>query len=68
MSGTLGVSPIREVGVVGVSRLARSVRVRIGIVRRRGGLAAPAAVPLAIAVTTGVVWATVAMASAWVAA
>ena len=68
MSGTLGIAPIREVGVVGALRLARTVRVRIGVVHRRGGLAIPVAVPLAVAVTTGIVWATVAAASAWVAA
>ena len=66
MSGTLGITPIREVGVVGVLRVARSIRVRVGVVHRRGGLAAPVAVPLAIVVTTGVVWMTVIAASGWV--
>lgn len=71
MSGTLGIAPIREIreiGVVGVLRLARSVRVRVGAVYRRGGLSAPVAVPIAIGVTTVVVWVTVAAASSWVSA
>ncbi|MCZ3387913.1 MAG: hypothetical protein LH645_02050 [Actinomycetia bacterium] len=68
MSGTLGIAPIREVGVVGVLRLARSVRVHFGVVHRRGGLSVPAAVPIAIVVTTVVVWVTVAAATGWVTA
>ncbi len=68
MSGTLGISPIREVGVVGVLRVARSVRWRIGKIHRRGGLTSQVAVPVAVALTTAVVWVTVAGASSWVSA
>ena len=59
MSGTLGISPIREVGVVGVMRAARFLRGRLETLRRRGGLTLPLAVPVAVAVTGAVVWVTV---------
>ncbi len=65
MSGTLGISPIREVGVVGLLRVARTVRWRVGTLRRRGGLTTPVAVPVAIVLTTAVVWITVVGASSW---
>jgi hypothetical protein len=68
MSGTLGISPIREVGVVGVMRAARFLRGRVEMLRRRGGLTPPLAVPVAVAVTGAVVWATVTLASSWVGA
>ena len=68
MSGTLGVSPIREGGVVVVSRLVRSVPGYVGTLRRRGGLTVPVAVPVAIAVTVTVVWMTVTLAGIWIAA
>ena len=68
MSGTMGISPIREVGVVGVLRVARSVRWRVRNLRRRGGLTTPVAVPVAFALTTAVVWATVVGASSWISA
>jgi hypothetical protein len=66
MSGTLGIAPIREVGVVGVMRLARAIRVHVRAVRRRGGLPLPVAVPVAIVVTAVVVRVTVMVASGWV--
>ena len=69
MSGTLGTAPIREIrdiGVVGVTRLVSSVRGRLRTVRHRGGLAVHVAVPVAVLVTAAVVWATVAAASTWV--
>lgn len=68
MSGTLGISPIREVGVVGVMRAARFLRGRVETLRRRGGLTLPLAVPVAVAVTGAVVWVTVTLASSWVGA
>lgn len=68
MSGTLGVSPLRAVRVAGVLRVARSVRGRVGVLHRRGGLPVVIAVPVAIAVTATVVWVTVALASSWVTA
>ena len=68
MSGTLGISPIRVVGVVGVMRSARFLRGRVEALRRRGGLALPLAVPVAVAVTATVVWVTVTLASSWVGA
>jgi hypothetical protein len=68
MSGTLGVSPLRAFGVAGVLRVGRSARERVAVLRRRGGLPVVLAVPVAIAVTTSVVWVTVALASSWVSA
>lgn len=66
MSGTLGITPIRQVGALAVARLGRSVGGRIATTRHRGGLATHVAVPVAIAFTALVAWATVAMASDWV--
>ena len=66
MSGTLGTVPIREIGVVGISRLVAVVRNGLRTVRHRGGLAVHVAVPVAVLVTAAVVWATVAAASTWV--
>jgi hypothetical protein len=66
MSGTLGTAPIREIGVVGVSRLVAAVRNRFRIIGRRGGLAVRVAVPVAVVVTAALVWATVTAASTWV--
>jgi hypothetical protein len=65
MSGTLGIAPIRTAGVEGVHRLVHSLRVRRTAVARRGGLATPVAVVVAIVVTVTVVWATVTVASGW---
>jgi hypothetical protein len=49
-------------------RVGRSARERVAVLRRRGGLPVVLAVPVAIAVTTSVVWVTVALASSWVSA
>ena len=70
MSGTSGTVPIgvREICVVGVTRLVTAVRGRLRTIGRRGGLAVRVAVPVAVVVTATVVWATVAAASTWVSA
>jgi hypothetical protein len=65
MSGTLGIAPIRTAGVEGIHRLVSSLKVRLAIVARRGGLATPLAVAVAIVVTASVTWVTVAAASGW---
>ncbi len=65
MSGTLGIAPIRTAGAEGIHRLVHSVRVRRMAVARRGGLATPLAVVVAIVVTASVVWATVTLAGGW---
>lgn len=67
MSGT-GTVPIRDIGVVGVSRLVAAVRKRLRTIGQRGGLAVHVAVPVAVVVTVAVVWATVAVARQWVSA
>ena len=62
-TGTVPIREIREIGVVGVARLVTEVRRRFRTVRRRGGLAVPVAVPVAVLVTAAVVLMTVSAAS-----